>query len=156
MGNTIANSLNYKKVQRYNRFDDLSLEGKEMYGKVLSIYDGDTLTIGINVWGQYLKTKIRMYGYDSPEMKPKLDVKNREDEIKKAHEAKDYLKDLIGDTNMVWIKFMKFDKYGRALANLYKTKTGCCMSKDLEKSINAIMIENGHGYAYFGGTKKNN
>ena len=95
-----------------------------------------------------------MYGYDSPEMKPKLDLENREEEIRKAHEAKNYLISLIGEKKIVWIKFMKFDKYGRALANLYKINTGCCISKDLNKSINDIMIEEGHGYAYFGGTKK--
>ena len=143
----------YNQIVNCNDFHELSLENMSMFGKVLSIYDGDTLTIGIYVWNQFLKTKIRMYGYDSPEMKPKLNIPNRDSEIQKAHAAKDYLQNLIGKDNIVWIQFMKFDKYGRALANLYQIGSG---KKQLTKSINDIMIENGHGYKYYGGTKKKN
>ena len=40
-----------------------------------------------------------------------------------------------------------FDKYGRLLGTLFLNE------KDT-KSVNQIMIDNGHGYKYDGGTKK--
>ena len=36
-------------------------------------------------------------GYDSPEIKPRLDVPNRELIIKKANEAKNYLENLVNN-----------------------------------------------------------
>ena len=119
----MGNCVEYYRIKKSknNKFNELSLKGKSVWEKVLSIYDGDTLTIGIYVWTKYFKCKIRMLGYDSPEIKPRLNIKNREEEIKKAHEAKDYLDNLIGDDRMVWVEFKEFDKYGRALANIYKS-----------------------------------
>ena len=40
-----------------------------------------------------------------------------------------------------------FDKYGRVLGTIYVNESD-------EQSINDLMIANGHGYAYDGGTKK--
>ena len=39
--------------------------------KVVDVYDGDTVTIVIFNKCGFEKHKLRMYGYDSPEMKPK-------------------------------------------------------------------------------------
>ena len=142
----------YLKNKDNNKFNELSLKGKSVWGKVLSIYDGDTLTIGIRVWGQNFSCKIRMLGYDSPEMKPRLNIKNRDEEIRKAHEAKDFLDNLIGDDRMVWVEFKEFDKYGRALGNLYNSDPNGCTGNQI--SFNQQMINAGHGYPYEGGTKK--
>ena len=68
MGNCIAGNSIQKKDDKI--FQKFTLKGIKTYCKVLSIYDGDTITIGCKVWGKYFKLKIRMFGYDSPEMKP--------------------------------------------------------------------------------------
>ena len=58
--------------------------------KVVDVYDGDTITvILINKCG-YEKHKLRMYGYDSPEIKPLKNKKNRDTEIKNALKAKHF------------------------------------------------------------------
>ena len=59
-----------------------SLEGRKFRAKVVDIYDGDTITVVFKLNGHYVKYKVRMYGYDSPEMKPPRADPNR-DEIKK-------------------------------------------------------------------------
>ena len=59
---TIENTKPYK-------FDN-----KTEYCKVLDIYDGDTITVGIILEKKPFRVKVRMFGYDSPEMKPRLNI----------------------------------------------------------------------------------
>lgn len=115
--------------------------------KVVDVYDGDTVTIVLYNKFSYEKHKLRMYGYDSPEMKPKLDLENREDEIKKAKNAKEYLIELVLD-KIVSFESMGYDKYGRLLGKLY------LLNYCNKNEVNQNMIDKGHGYPYFGGTKK--
>jgi len=117
--------------------------------KVVDVYDGDTVTIIlINKFG-FEKHKLRMYGYDSPEIKPKHDIPNREAEISKAKAAKQFLSDLVLNKITIF-ESMGYDKYGRLLGKLY-LKESCLKSK---MEINQYMIDNHHGYTYYGGTKK--
>ena len=114
--------------------------------KVVDVYDGDTVTIVLYNKFSYEKHKLRMYGYDSPEMKPRLDKENREDEIRKAKLAKEFLTDLLLN-KIVEFESMGYDKYGRLLGKLYLLN--CCDKQE----VNMLMINKGHGYPYFGGTK---
>ena len=115
--------------------------------KVVDVYDGDTVTIVLFNKLGFEKHKLRMYGYDSPEMKPKRDLPNRDDEIQKAKEAKQYLSDLVLN-KIVKFESMGYDKYGRLLGKLY------ILNYCSEQEINQLMIDLGHGYPYFGGTKQ--
>ena len=74
---------------------------------------------------------------------------NRDEIIERAKEARKYFSNLVHyNIGLIWVHLHEFDKYGRLLGTFYKNETS-------EKSINDIMIENGYGYSYFGGTKKN-
>ena len=74
-----------------------NLNGHRTFGKVVDVYDGDTCTIVLKWEGKYRKFKCRCYGYDSPEMKPRLNVENREEIISKAKLARDRFKQLTKD-----------------------------------------------------------
>lgn len=118
-----------------------SLNGHRTHAKVVDVYDGDTCTIIFKWEGKYRKFKCRCYGYDSPEMKPRLNIENREEIINNAKLAKDRLIELT--KGIIKIECLDFDKYGRLLVKLYKN----------DSLINSIMVEEGHGYIYHGGTK---
>ena len=130
-----------------------SLETYKLKGtfrcKVVEVYDGDTITIILFNKCGFEKHKLRMYGYDSPEIKPKKNIPNRNQEIAKAIVARDKLRELILN-KIVTFESQGYDKYGRLLGNIYM-KNFC-----KEININSYMIENGYGYKYFGGKKKNN
>ena len=116
---------------------------------VVDVYDGDTCTIIlVDNHNTPYRYKVRMEGYDSPEMKPPLKDPNRHIEIKKAKDAKKRLVELVDMENntIIYIKCGKYDKYGRLLGKLYRNK------RDMV-SINNRMINEGHGYPYDGGTK---
>ena len=130
-----------------NNLEIYKLKGSFLV-KVVDVYDGDTITIIlINKCG-YEKHKLRMYGYDSPEIKPLKNKKNRDTEIKNALKAKNFLSKQILN-KIVIFESKGYDKYGRLLGNIYLRryfKTNI--------NINQLMIEKGFGYPYFGGTKK--
>lgn len=93
----------------------------------------------------FYEIRIRIYGIDTPEMKPSKNLLNRDEHIKKAHQAKDYLSNMILN-KIIYCEFMQNDKYGRPLAKLYYQN----------KNISNIMIENGFAKSYDGGTKDTN
>ena len=125
-----------------------SLEGNFVQCKVVDVYDGDTCKVVFPLNGEIYRWNVRLTGYDTPEMRPPRSQENREEEIKAAYAARDFLRGkVMNQDQLVYIKCGEFDKYGRLLGTLY-------LEENDEVSVNDLMIENGHGYAYDGGTKK--
>lgn len=134
-----------KKIKNEN-VEYFSFDGYKCKAKVVSVYDGDTFTACFKYRGQIIKYRFRTFGYDSPEMKPLKSKPNREEEKAKAIIARDKFKEIIKfETNeLVDLKMLGFDKYGRILVNVIKDGI----------NVNEWMIKNNHGYPYFGGAKR--
>jgi endonuclease YncB( thermonuclease family) len=130
-----------------------SFNGLNTYGKAVDVYDGDTFNIIISHYDSVYHFKARMFGYDSPEMKPSLALENREDIKKKAVLAKTRLTELLSSKEYFKVRCHEFDKYGRLLVSVMCDDDTSSPSYDFENTINAQMIKEGHGYAYNGGTK---
>ena len=114
----------------------------------MDVYDGDTCKVVFPLNGEIYRWNVRLTGYDTPEMRPPRSQENREEEIEAAYAARDFLRGkVMNQDQLVYIKCGEFDKYGRLLGTLY-------LEENDEVSVNDLMIENGHGYAYDGGTKK--
>jgi endonuclease YncB( thermonuclease family) len=126
-----------------NTISYFTFKDKYLMVKVTDVYDGDTCSIILKYAGTFAKYKLRMFGYDSPERRPRLDVVNRDEIIKNALIARDALKKRILH-KVVAVYFYKEDKYGRLLGNIYIDK----------ENINKWMIDNNYGYPYFGGKKR--
>lgn len=124
-----------------------SFKDQIFYGYPINIYDGDTLSLLFVYKDEVIKYRCRCIGYDSPEMKPSLSNPNRDNEKELAHKAKDRFIQLLTkhETKMIKVKCGDFDKYGRLLIEIWNMV-------DIE-SINEIMIKEGHGKSYDGGTK---
>jgi endonuclease YncB( thermonuclease family) len=146
-----------------------SFNGLTTFGKVIDIYDGDTIDIVITANGSLFHFKARLYGYDSPEMKPPKDAANR-DEIKRAAvRAKNRLWELLTGGSAVPVQSdehtvifpvacHEFDKYGRLLITVFvpgfdTAKITGERDEWFALSVNQQMITEGHGYPYYGGTK---
>ena len=118
---------------------------KHIYSaKLQRVVDGDTcdalIDLGFDTW---VKKRIRFKGVDTWESR----TRNKE-EKKKGLAAKAYTKDLLenSDEGKFVLKSYGLGKYGRVLAELYV--------KGHEKSVNDLLVENGHAYEYEGGKKK--
>ena len=168
MGNCFSTNMNNELVNlKDGDVEFFSFDGMEFDAKVVDVYDGDTCTVIFNFKDEPVKFKCRCKGYDSPEMKPSKNIEDskRAEIIKNAHIAKyffinevtnsnininenfdkSYIKSILSNNSrIVQIKTYEWDKYGRLLADFYYKG----------KNINNLMITNGHGYSYDGGTKR--
>jgi endonuclease YncB( thermonuclease family) len=137
-----------------------TLNGIKDYARVTEVYDGDTITIVMNINGSFLKFKCRMMGIDTCEIRSKnprnkeLAVKARNrlihlitdkqvDEASKKKEVSSFLEE---DVYVIWVHCLEFDKYGRALINGFRTPQSI-------KSFSDILVEEKLAYKYEGDTK---
>ncbi len=144
----MGNCLNLYRLSRIDadKIPVHSMNGIKTYARVVDVYDGDTITIIMKYNNKYDKFKIRMYGYDAPEMRPLLSSENRQQEKTDANKARQELCDLILN-KIIILECLQFDKYGRLLGNVYTLDTNMC--------VNKYMLDNVTGcYSYTGGTKK--
>jgi endonuclease YncB( thermonuclease family) len=124
-----------------------SWKGKSFYAKPCHIYDGDTFSI-CWIWkGEIVKYRCRCLGYDSPEIKPLKTNLNRDHEKNIANISKLRFTELLfaNPSGLVKVECDDFDKYGRILVTVYNEIDN--------KSINQIMLDEGHGKVYDGGKK---
>ena len=116
----------------------------EYTAKLDRVVDGDTcdalIDLGFDTW---VKKRIRFKGIDTWESRTR-DL----EEKKKGLAAKAYTKDIFenSDDGKFALRSYGVGKYGRVLGELFV--------KGHEKSVNDLLIENGHAYEYDGGKKK--
>lgn len=152
---------------RYSPFGidtaEFSFAGRKLWARVVSVYDGDTITIVFPVGETMYRFNARMYGIDTCEMKSKeaanketaLRARNRLIELISGRPLanptgavrKDIVRHLAEDTYLVWIECLEFDKYGRVLVKVRKSD-----DPDL-KTFSDILVEEKLAYPYFGETK---
>tara|TARA_Y100001970_G_scaffold209655_1_gene255620 strand:- start:34 stop:495 length:462 start_codon:yes stop_codon:yes gene_type:complete len=110
------------------------------YGKVVKVYDGDTITLASRILNgtEIYRFSVRLNGIDSPEIKGKT-----EEEKQSAIKSREALKKLIFN-KCVKLYSVKTEKYGRILADVYLD--------DLH--VNKWMLDNQLAEPYDGGTKK--
>jgi micrococcal nuclease len=107
---------------------------------VLSVYDGDTLTVNVDLGFSMTlnKLKIRLTGVDTAEMKSTDEALK-----KKAVAARDFIREQVLNKRVL-LECYGQDKYGRWLGKIF-APDGTCLNDEL--------IKRGFAYAYDGGTK---
>ena len=123
--------------------------GKEVkkYGyscKLDRVVDGDTCDALIDLgFKTFVNKRIRFKGVDTWECRTR-DL----DEKVKGLAAKAFTKDLLENSDEGKFSIISYGtgKYGRVLGELFV--------KGHEKSVNQLLLENGHAYEYEGGKKK--
>lgn len=128
--------INWDKVN--DSFKELSLENQEKLGKVVSVYDGDTIKIVFPLHDKLYKWNCRLGRVDTPELRTKNEL-----EKKFGYEVRDKLREKILN-KLVNVKCGDFDKYGRLLTEIYIE----------DESVNQWLIDNEYAFEYDGGTKK--
>jgi endonuclease YncB( thermonuclease family) len=169
MGNYCTKNNNITLETANSSIPKYSLNNEYLSGKVVYIYDGDTVHIVFKINNKLTKFNCRLLSIDSPEICPKNinDLAKRNEEIESAIKSRNFLinqvtnipiintkmtkneiKELCSkSTKLIWVKCFDFDKYGRLLVELYN-------SKDVQISINQLILDNKYAVKYDGGTKK--
>jgi len=136
--NTIPKSSIYLENVKYD--NTVLFVPPVLYGKVIKVYDGDTITIASKLPfddSPIYRFRVRLRDIDSPEIKGNTDI-----EKNMAIISRDALHNKIFD-KIVRIENRGTEKWGRLLADVYYNDT----------HINKWMLENGYAVSYDGGTK---
>lgn len=111
------------------------------YGKVIKVYDGDTITIAAklpNTDGPIYRFSVRLDGIDTPEIRGKSEI-----ERELAKHARDALHELIYG-KIIELRNVANEKYGRILADVYIGDT----------NVNQWLIAENFAVLYDGGKKQ--
>jgi endonuclease YncB( thermonuclease family) len=100
-----------------------SLHAEEIRGKVVSIADGDTITV---LDSEKVQHKIRLEGIDAPEKGQAFGTK-----------AKEKMSELVGEKDVV-VMWEKKDRYGRILGDVHLG----------DRLINLEMVQDGMAWHY--------
>jgi endonuclease YncB( thermonuclease family) len=114
-----------------------SFKGKQLWARIVDIYDGDTITVVVYLYDEFTKLKIRLQGIDTPELRSK-DASTLEQAIKAKKALIFFLtgentelktRDVLeGRTVVCFLKCFDFDKYGRVLADVYRCNDDASIS----------------------------
>ena len=143
----------------------MSLAGTEATARVVSLHDGDTVTVVLQAFGGYYRFRVRLEGIDACELTSTAEPNRR-----LAAEARDRLLQLVMsgsavpatapvtkyiqkdaeaalDVNvrLVRLKCSKFDKYGRLLGRLSDVD-----GADGAKCFNDVLLKEKLAYEYHG------
>ena len=116
--------------------------------KIVRVVDGDTTDVDIDLgFGVWLKKqRIRFYGVDTPESR----TSNKEEKVyglAAKHFVENYLPK--GSTQVLRTRKDGVGKYGRILGELVVFDG----SKDMETTLNKLLIDTHNAVAYFGQSK---
>ena len=142
-----------KKTTVFN-LERFTLDGIEGPAKVVSIYDGDTCDVVFyhEEFNAFLRVKCRLLGFNAPELDEPYgkEIRNYLAHLcmGRLHNSfdndvwdKKTLQDKLSENqNLVYAKFGKEEKYGRALVTLRRGPTGMNINEMVEDYIKAITI----------------
>ena len=134
------NNEDYETLLKCEDAPLFSLNYQTHLAKVLSIYDGDTITAVFFIKGDLRKYKIRINGIDTAEMK---DSDPQVSEL--AHHTVEAILPIKG--KIVKAELGNFDKYGRVLSKI------SVATAEGDIDLTKWMIEKGIAKAYDGKTK---
>ena len=127
-------SLNWDEVN--SDTEELSFENQVITGKVVSVYDGDTVKCVFPLNNKFYKWNCRINGIDTPEIRTRSKL-----EKEMGFKARDFLREKILK-KMVEIHCGEFDKYGRPLCEIYTTISNkkCLFSTKVSQEINCFVV----------------
>ena len=127
-----------------NKTKMFSFEGRECLGKVVDVYDGDTVKIVFPLSEKeperLYRWNCRLINVDTPEIR----TKNLKEKAY-AKVVRDKLREKILN-KLVFVKCLDFDKYGRLLVEIFD-------NEECKECINNWLIVNEYAKKYDGGTK---
>lgn len=127
-------------LQNVEYSDTLQFVPPIHFGKVIKVYDGDTITIAAvlpNTTEPIYRFSVRLNGIDTPEIKGKTP----EEKALAIHVRDELYKKIYG--KIVYLKNVDNEKYGRILADVYLD----------DENINDWLVSNEYAVRYDGGTK---
>lgn len=116
----------------------LCVKGQTIEGKIVSVYDGDTVKIIFPLNDVLYKWNCRLAGIDTPELRTSC-----QDEKTYGYTVRDVLREKVLN-KVIQAKCGELDKYGRLLVEIHIGN----------ENVNQWLIDSNYAFTYNGGTKK--
>lgn len=149
MGNALTRLI--LGVLPASAFRDIRLRDRTFHARVLEVYDGDTITVGLRANGGFWRTALRINGIDAPEIKPRRSnrtEKSLDKERLDAVKSRDFVREKILGKIILIKTNHRTDKFGRLLADIYINGGSTSLAN--------VLVSQGLAVAYDGGQKPNN
>lgn len=117
-----------RKIRITTNRGQRTFTGKRRLCRVTKICDGDTIYVitRLNKREKNYEYPVRLFGINAPEMKPSMDLPNRDLYKQAAMVVRDRLAEIIPVDSVVCIDFEKEDKFGRLMGVVWMLEPGCC------------------------------
>lgn len=143
----------HRRTARTDVREHRTFDGQTLFAKVVSVYDGDTITVATRLKGeQFWLYKLRLLGLDTPEIHPRYSTPDRARHQAAAQLVNEHLVAKIPLGSVIVVEFSKEDKYGRALGTLHTTRYSFG-SYYKNENVNRWLIDMGYALPYTGGAK---
>lgn len=131
--------------------DSVPRRGQIIDARVIDVYDGDTCTVIFEYYGGYLKTKLRILGVDTPEVRLRGEIKNTE--IGQLEQlAGKYVKEKVQgliQSKIIQIRMDKHDKYGGRINGMVFLPNECDYT-----TLTEYLLDKKYAKPYNGGKKE--
>lgn len=124
-------------------------QGERINAKVVSVYDGDTLTVDYRFGTKTLREKIRIAGIDTPEITVKtadkpnpVELKRRNLEKKAGLKVRDELRKRLENSRFIQVRLLEPCKYRRVVGDVF-----------CHGSVAKWLLQKGYAKEYGGGTR---
>jgi endonuclease YncB( thermonuclease family) len=144
--NQITKNLLNELTENATKAKSYIFDNLKTTGLCVKVIDGDTIKCVIKYKDEYLKLTVRLDGIDTAEKNSK-----NEAERKLSEKATNFTKSLLNN-RLVDLLFLKTDKYGRHLCNVYQH--GCKPISGSNASLNSQLVEAKLANSYSGGKKE--
>lgn len=117
--------------------------GCQFIGKALENFDGDTVDIVVWVDNEkmFKRFRMRLTGYNAPEIRPLLSNPNRSTIKENAILCKDYLWELVtANDTLLDIICGEYDKYGRLLASITRKCDGLDINSTMNQFVQSLVL----------------
>ena len=130
--------------------------GTRQLCRVTKVYDADTINVvtRLSKREDHFEYSVRLFGIDAPEMRPSMDMPNRDLHKQAAMVVRDRLVELIPVDSVVCIEFEKEEKFGRLMGVVRMLEPGwwgCRWYPAM--SVAEQLLKEGLVMAYSGGAK---
>ena len=121
-----------------------TFQSNKYIGKVVDVYDGDTITIGFLLYSNPIKMKVRLSRIDTPETKLLKNNENCELHKKCGLLVRNHLRNMIQDKIVTICTNNTNDKYGRILGEVSFNNI----------NVSDYLLNNGFAKPYYGKKKE--